>query len=273
MYKREHHQQIENVLEQLNSALLKEHHCYFGGGTAIALLQNEYRESIDIDFLVADINSYRELRQLLTSPHGIHSITNKDSHLVLAREIRADQYGIRTFIESGNTKIKFEIVLEGRISFDIPGPNDLIGDIATLSRLDLMASKLLANSDRWNDRAVFSRDIIDLAMLDSSKEELNKALQKAYLAYGDSIHKDLYKALEALLVNNDRLEECINRLKIDLPKALLWQKLDDLRSAHLAILNRQISQKIDQAGNSQVKNFIDQNLKDIDHILAYLKDK
>jgi hypothetical protein len=137
-----------NVLEQLNSALLKEHHCYFGGGTAIALLQNEYRESVDIDFLVADINSYRELRQLLTGPHGIHSIANKDSHLVLAREIRADQYGIRTFIESGNTKIKFEIVLEGRISFDIPGPNDVIGDIATLSRLDLMASKLLANSDR-----------------------------------------------------------------------------------------------------------------------------
>ena len=257
MYKREHHQNIANVLGQLNSTLLKEHHCYFGGGTAIALLQNEYRESVDIDFLVADIASYRELRQLLTGPDGIHSIAKKSSNLTLAREIRADQYGIRTSIESGNTKIKFEIVLEGRISFDIPGPSDVIGDIATLSRLDLMASKLLANSDRWNDRAIFSRDIIDLVMLNPSKGKLNNALQKAYLAYGDSIHRDIHKAINALLSNEGRLEGCIKMLKIDLPKALLWQKLDDLRAAHLAILNRQL----------------DQNLKDIDHILTLLKEK
>lgn len=273
MYKREHHQKIANILELLNSTLLREHHCYFGGGTAIALLRNEYRESIDIDFLVADINSYRELRQLLTSPHGIHSIANKVAHLVLAREIRADQYGIRTFIKSGSTNIKFEIVFEARISFDVPGPSDMIGDIATLSRLDLIASKLLANSDRWNDQAVFSRDIIDLVMLDPGKDELNKALQKAHSAYGDSIHKDLHKALEALLVNNDRLEKCIYWLKIDTPKALLWQKLHDLKSAHMAILNQKMDQKIYQASNGQVKNFIEQDLKDIDHILNYLKDK
>jgi len=244
LYKREHHQNIANILGQFNSTLLKEHHCYFGGGTAIALLQNEYRESVDIDFLVADIASYRELRQLLTGPDGIHSIAKKTANLTLAREIRADQYGIRTSIESGNTKIKFEIVLEGRISFDIPGPSDVIGDIATLSRLDLMASKLLANSDRWNDRAIFSRDIIDLVMLNPSKEELNNALQKAYLAYGDSIHRDIHKAINALLSNEGRLEGCIKMLKIDLPKALLWQKLDDLRAAHLAILNKQIDKTI-----------------------------
>lgn len=71
LFKREHHQKIANILGQLNSALLKEHHCYFGGGTAIALLQNEYRESVDIDFRVADITKYRELRQLLTGPEGI----------------------------------------------------------------------------------------------------------------------------------------------------------------------------------------------------------
>jgi hypothetical protein len=36
-------------------------------------------------------------------------------------------------------------------------------------------------------------------------------------------------------------------LKVDLPKALLWQKLDDLRAAHLAILNKQID-KNNQVG-------------------------
>jgi len=273
LYKREHHQKIANVLGQLNSALLREHQCYFGGGTAIALLQGEYRESVDIDFLVANINSYRELRQLLTSPQGIHAITNQDSNLTLAREIRADQYGIRTSIEVGNTKIKFEIVLEGRISFDIPSSSDVIEGIATLSRLDLMSSKLLANSDRWNDRAVFSRDIIDLVMLNPSKEELNSALQKAHSAYGDSIHKDLHKALSALLVNSDRLEECIKKLRMELPRALLWQKLQDLRLTHLAILNERLDQKIHQASNSDVKKFLGENLKDIDHILAHLKDQ
>jgi hypothetical protein len=273
LYKREHHQRIASILEQLNSALLKEHHCYFGGGTAIALRQNEYRESVDIDFLVSDINSYRELRQLLTSSDGIHAISNKDSHLILAREIRADQYGIRTFIESGNKKIKFEIVLEGRISFDTPDPNDMIGNIATLSRLDLMASKLLANSDRWNDRVVYSRDMIDLVMLEPSKEELKKALQKAHLAYGDSIHTDLHKAVGALLSSDARLKECMDMLRIELPKALLRQKLEDLRTDHLAILNQQADKKIQQAGNSQAEKFIDQKLKDIDYILAFLKDK
>lgn len=273
LFKREHHQKIANILGQLNAALLKEHHCYFGGGTAIALLQNEYRESVDIDFMVADIAKYRELRQLLTGPEGISSIANKNAHLILAREIRADQYGIRTFIESGGTKIKFEIVLEGRIPFEMPSPSDAIGDIATLSRLDLMTSKLLANSDRWNDRAVFSRDVIDLIMLNPSKEELNKALQKAHLAYGDSIHKDLHKALETLLVNNDRLQECINRLEMDLPRAFLWQKLDDSRNAHLSILNQHVDKKIQQVGNSQVKKLIDHDLKDIDHILTYLKER
>lgn len=273
MFRRKHHQLIGSILQQLNGDLLREHHCYFGGGTAIALLQNEYRESIDIDFLVSNKEHYRELRHLLMSTTGIYTIAKEGSKLLLARDIRADQYGIRTMLQSADVAIKFEIVLEGRIEFDTPDPIDSIEGITTLTRLDLLTSKLLANSDRWNDQAVFSRDIIDLVMLDPGKEELNKALLKAYSAYGDSIHKDLHKALEALLVNNDKLEKCINWLKIDTPKALLWQKLYDLKSAHMAILNRKMDQKIYQAGKSQVKNFIEQDLKDIDHILNYLKDK
>jgi hypothetical protein len=37
--------------------------------------------------------------------------------------------------------------------------------IATLTPLDMLTSKLLANSDRWNDDGVFNRDVIDLAMM------------------------------------------------------------------------------------------------------------
>lgn len=90
MFKREHHQKISEVLQRLDSQILKDHECYFGGGTAIVLMNDEYRESIDIDFLVSDIHKYRSLRQLLTGPDGIASLTLSGRELVLAREIRAD---------------------------------------------------------------------------------------------------------------------------------------------------------------------------------------
>lgn len=227
MFRRKHHQIIADILQQLNGDLLRAHHCYFGGGTAIALLQNEYRESVDIDFLVSDKDSYRELRHLLTDAQGIYAIANKQAKLILARDIKADQYGIRTVLQSGDVRVKFEIVLEGRIAFANPGPTDLIGNISTLTRLDLLASKLLANSDRWNDDAVFSRDLFDFLMLDPSKLEFKAAFEKSTAAYGKSIYRDLQKAIDVLLIRDGRIEECMRMLKMELPKALLWQKLKE----------------------------------------------
>jgi hypothetical protein len=95
LFKREHHQKIFEVLQRLDAQVLKNHACYFGGGTAIALMNGEYRESVDIDFLVSDLTGYRALRELLTSPEGISAITKSGRELVLAREIRTDKYGIR----------------------------------------------------------------------------------------------------------------------------------------------------------------------------------
>lgn len=66
MFERPHHQRIAQVLGALNGPLLRENYCLFGGGTAIALRYGEYRESVDIDFLVSNLASYRNLRQLLT---------------------------------------------------------------------------------------------------------------------------------------------------------------------------------------------------------------
>lgn len=65
MFKRSHHQVIEQVLRLMNADLLKAHQCYFGGGTAIALRHGEYRESVDIDLMVSDLPSYRALRTLV----------------------------------------------------------------------------------------------------------------------------------------------------------------------------------------------------------------
>jgi len=52
MFERPHHQRIARVLAALNGSLLRHNHCLFGGGTAIALRYGEYRESVDIDFLM-----------------------------------------------------------------------------------------------------------------------------------------------------------------------------------------------------------------------------
>jgi hypothetical protein len=97
MFKRPHHQRIAHVLTSLDGEILAKLGCYFGGGTCIALRFGEYRESVDIDFLVSDATGYRELRQLLTGTQGLVAITRQGAMpLVRTKEIRADQYGIRT---------------------------------------------------------------------------------------------------------------------------------------------------------------------------------
>ncbi len=58
MFERPLHQRIAQVLSSLDGSLLKKHGCLFGGGTVIALRFGEYRESVDIDFLVSDLNGY-----------------------------------------------------------------------------------------------------------------------------------------------------------------------------------------------------------------------
>ena len=167
MFERAHHRRIARVLATLNGDLLREANCLFGGGTCIALRHGEYRESVDIDFLVSDAAGYRELRHLLTGPDGLAAIRHLHAPpLVVLREIRADQYGIRTQVQMDGQAIKLEIVREARIALEAPGPDDTLCGVSTLTRLDLAASKLLANSDRQADDGVFSRDVIDLAMMD-----------------------------------------------------------------------------------------------------------
>lgn len=229
MFKREHHRKIAEVLQRLDDQVLRDHECYFGGGTAIALMNGEYRESVDIDFLVSNIECFRALRHLLTGPKGIAPLTRSGRELVLARDIRADQYAIRTMIFVGNTNIKFEIISEGRIRFEVPKNKDRVEDIHTLSRVDLVASKFLANSDRWSDDGVFSRDLIDLAMMRINQKEFQLAMEKARVPYGDSVLHTLFKASNRLLGAESPLDRCISVMNISVPKALLWQNIEDLR--------------------------------------------
>jgi hypothetical protein len=229
-FERPHHQRIAHVLSALNASTLMEHGCYFGGGTCIALRYGEYRESVAIDFLVSDPAGYRELRQLLTSPAGLAAITHAHAPaLVALREIRADQYGIRTQIQMDGHGIKFEIVREARINLEPPGASDVICGVPTLTRLDLAASKLLANSDRQADDGVFNRDVIDLAMMQLPLPALRAALAKSEQAYGASVARDLGKAIDRLQHRKGWLERCMHVMSIQISKAVLWQHVRALR--------------------------------------------
>ncbi|MGW0247030.1 nucleotidyl transferase AbiEii/AbiGii toxin family protein [Nocardia goodfellowii] len=226
MFEREHHRHVATVLGSLDADLLTSSNCLFGGGTAMALRFGEYRESVDIDFLVSDREGYRTLRQLVTGTAGINALARPEALLESAREVRADRYGIRTAVRVDDVAIKFEIILEGRITLDAPGKNDRLCGVATLTSLDMATSKLLANSDRWADNAVHSRDLIDLAMMNPSRSLMTRATAKARAAYGDSIVRDLTKAIQNLKDRPTRLDQCMQALQITaVPKALLWQRI------------------------------------------------
>ena len=230
MFERVHHRRIAAVLAALDGDRLRELSCLFGGGTAIALRCGEYRESVDVDFLVADRDGYRALRQMLSGRQDIAALQRPGATpLALAREIRADQYGIRTAVLVEGVGIKFEIVREARIALDAPGRTDAICGLATLSLQDLAASKLLANSDRWRDDSAFSRDAIDLAMLDLPPRRLRPAIHKAQGAYGDAIASDIRRALDRLRDDSSHLQRCMRAMAMTMPMAMLQQRLRALR--------------------------------------------
>lgn len=233
LFERPHHQRIAQVLNALNGPLLRERECLFGGGTAIALRYGEYRESVDVDFLVSNADHYRELRNVLTSATGLAAIVRAGSlPLVQAGQLTADQYGIRTRVVVDGEPVKIEIVREGRIALQAPGPPDEICNIATLTVLDMATSKLLANSDRWADDSVFSRDLIDLAMMKPSLPLLRKAVAKAEGAYGASVLRDLQRAIERMQARTGWLERCMQVMAMREPPAAVWQRVRALRRCY-----------------------------------------
>lgn len=230
MFERPHHQRIARLLQVLDGPQLRARACLFGGGTAIALCCGEYRESVDIDLLVSDLGAYRQLRQDLTGAAGLGAITRAAATpLQQAGELRADQYGIRTRIVVDGQPIKFEIVFEARIALQAPADADALCGVPTLTRLDMATSKLLANSDRWMDDGVFSRDLIDLAMLQPRLPLLRNAVTKAEGAYGDSIRRDLQRAIARMQQRTGWLERCMRMMAVTGTQAEVWQRIRALR--------------------------------------------
>ncbi|WP_333713065.1 nucleotidyl transferase AbiEii/AbiGii toxin family protein [Yoonia sp.] len=211
-FKRRHHQVILNVLRSLDGDLMEKAKCYFGGGTAIVLSLDEYRESVDIDFLCADQEGYRNLRTALAGKPNLDPILRPATALECVREVRSDQYGLRTIVRSQGVNIRFEIVREART--ELRGVIDPRYGLPVLDRPYMYAEKLLANSDRWYAPDVASRDIIDLSVMISRWGDVpGKAWDVAQAAYGTKVREDFDKAVEKIR-HPEYLESCASKLQI-----------------------------------------------------------
>jgi len=207
MFERDHHNRIQTLLSALDTDFLAQNKCFFGGGTAIVLALNEYRESVDIDFLCASQEGYRELRNTIHDA-SLGAIFSRP--VELARDVRADRYGIRTFLRVDGVPVKFEIVSEGRIQ--IEGEMNPVTGVPTLSRTDMYAEKLLANADRYKDKSVASRDIIDLAMMIGHWGEVPAAAwDKVRQAYGPSADRAFQGAIE-MVSDRAYLGQCLAKM-------------------------------------------------------------
>jgi len=216
-FKRSVHRQVLAILSRLDAAFLERARCYFAGGTRIALELGEYRESRDIDFLCSDRDGYRTLRETVAARSLGAMVAGK---LEFARDVRADQYGIRTIVATSGAGLKFEIVREARI--DIAGEEVAGIPVPCLTRRHCFAEKFLANADRGLDEATLSRDAVDLAhMIEGwSRQDADAGLALATAAYGDAISRSLGSVIAKLRKDRAYRNRCIEGLEIVDPDIL-----------------------------------------------------
>ncbi|VDC28626.1 nucleotidyl transferase AbiEii/AbiGii toxin family protein [Pseudogemmobacter humi] len=216
MFERPHHNAIATILAALDDRLLLEARCFLGGGTAIVLALDEYRDSVDIAFFCSSQEGYRLLRSTAFD-RGLDGLLKPGAEVAALRDMRADQYGMRTQIGVGNAKVRFEIVREARIP--ISGTFDPVLGVPVLSRDDMYCERLLANADHHADRSVLNRDIIDLSMMISRFGPIPEAAwSKAKGAYGETVVNAYDKAAQA--IHDPRwLRTCMTRMGMDLDLA------------------------------------------------------
>jgi hypothetical protein len=236
MFRRERHRTVLELLAAFDAGLLARCRFLFGGGTRIVLELDEYRESLDVDFLCSDAEGYAELR-FQASSRGYDPLFKADARrgLHLPREMRIDQYGIRFPVEIEGSSIRVELIREARIELDA-GVRPDWSPVDCLSISDCYAEKLLANSDRWPDRQVLARDLIDLSALrDRVGPVPERAWQKVEEAYRTACRDDLLKALVAFSGDVSLQRRCFQGLRIEDPAKLLTgasKLLLDLEAPH-----------------------------------------
>lgn len=185
----------------------------------LALAYGEYRLSRDIDFLCPYGSSFSQLRRSVFN-HSYEALFNLDKceRISFPRTIRTDRDGVRFAVQIEETVLKFEIIAEGRIQLDSPTQPEW-SPISCLSVVDQVAEKLLANGDRWADRSVYSRDLIDLSILKQRTDFPDIALAKAEAAYPTV--EPLKRSIQFFKAQPDYRLRCYERLQVESPFAVI----------------------------------------------------
>lgn len=193
-----------------NRQFLTENNIIFGGGTRIALEINEYRESIDIDFLCPNKKSFKSVREQVSSS-SLGELVKEDFRY--AREIRFDRDAVRTVIDHEDTIIKLEFV-----SFDDYDlkwiSNKELFPVPFLDHNSCFYTKLLANSDR---KLVYPyKDIIDLLAMRSEWGGIpQESIDNAINHYGrKTVIGSLIQALKHIQENTEVYLSCADDLSI-----------------------------------------------------------
>ena len=207
----DHHNKILTILNSLDDEILKKGSAYFGGGTLLALDFEEYRWSKDIDFISPVSSSGYGYLRTVVFDNGYEGLFRDLSKIKIGRGT-TDQYGIRMVVSIDDERIKTEIIAEVRFELDSPRYPEW-SPVACLSLSDCFTSKLLANSDRFTDESVESRDLIDLAVLRLQSEIPLKALTKAEKAY--EVMRPLKRAIQSFQERPEYRRKCFAGLKID----------------------------------------------------------
>jgi hypothetical protein len=220
MFEREAHRAVLHVLAELDAAALTRFCCWFAGGTRIAMDLGEYRESRDADFLCSDASAYADLR-VAVQKDGYGALFREfdGEGVVLPREIRADQYGVRFPAVVAGRTVRVELVREARIQLSAP-VRPAWAPVACLAIPDCYAEKLLANCDRWADSDSLFRDLVDLAALRAAHGPIpDRAWHAAESAYKSAPREALKKAALAYLADAERRARCSAGLGIPLSDA------------------------------------------------------
>lgn len=212
MFTHTHHQKILHILQALDASVFHKTGAHFGGGTLITLLYGEYRWSKDIDFICPVGTGYRDLRSLVNDAGNKPSIFFSHSNgITFTRDIKADQYGIRFPVMVDEVVIKIEIIAESRITLNTSAELPWL-TVPCLDFADCCSEKLLANADRWNDSAIESRDLIDLAVLRLQSALPAQAISKAEQAY--PVIAPLIRALDKFQNTPSYRDKCFTALQI-----------------------------------------------------------
>lgn len=220
-YRRPRHRKVARVLDALDAEVLARTHCCFGGGTRITLELDEYRESEDLDFICSDLAGYRELRATVDNRSLGFLLPKSPKGVSLLRDVRTDQYGIRTVFGVDGEPVKFEIILEARIQVTATSIKSI--PVPVLNRISCFAEKWLANADRWNDTAVLSRDAFDLAFMLRAWgiDDARAGAELAVGAYGDAVARAARTASKKLFEDAKYRKHCADNLAISDSKNLL----------------------------------------------------